>query len=100
MIDLLKQLGRIGITSVLVEGGAKIITSLLRERLADKIVLVVAPKLIGEGVEAVGNLGIQDLSKTLKISRMKTRRLGADIVIEGYLERGRNQRRAESDTIS
>jgi len=99
LIDLLKQLGRIGITSVLVEGGAKIITSLLRERLADKIVLVVAPKLIGEGVEAVGNLGIQDLSKTLKISRMKTRRLGADIVIEGYLERG-DQGRAESDTIS
>ena len=87
MADLLKQLGRMGITSVLVEGGAKIITSLIRERLADKIVVVVAPKLIGEGIEAVGNLEIHDLSKALRISGMKTRRLGEDMVIEGYLEK-------------
>ena len=88
MADLLKQLGRMGITSVLVEGGAKIITSLMREGLADKIVLVVAPKFIGEGIEAVGNLEIHDLSKALHISGMKTRRLGEDMVIEGYLELG------------
>ena len=88
--DLLKKLGRMGITSVLVEGGAKIITSLLREGLADKIVLIMAPKLIGEGIEAIGNLGIRDLHEALGISGMKTRRLGEDIVIEGYLQKGRN----------
>ena len=86
--DLLKILGRMGVTSVLVEGGAKIITSFIRKRLADKIVIVMAPKLIGEGVEAVGNLEIRDLHEALRISRMKTRRLGDDIVIEGYLREG------------
>jgi diaminohydroxyphosphoribosylaminopyrimidine deaminase/5-amino-6-(5-phosphoribosylamino)uracil reductase len=89
MHDLLKQLGRMGVTSVLIEGGSQIITSLLRKGLADKIVLVVAPKLIGEGIEAVGNLEIHDLSKALRISGMKTRRLGNDIVIDGYLEKGK-----------
>jgi diaminohydroxyphosphoribosylaminopyrimidine deaminase/5-amino-6-(5-phosphoribosylamino)uracil reductase len=88
MEDLLGKLGRMGITSVLVEGGAKIITSFLRERLADKIVIVMAPKLIGEGIEAVGNLEIRDLDEALQISRMKMRRLGGDIVIEGYLGKG------------
>jgi len=88
MEDLLKILGRMGVTSVLVEGGAKIITSFLRERLADKIVIVMAPKLIGEGIEAVGNLEIRDLHEALRISPMKTRRLGDDIVIEGYLREG------------
>ena len=90
MNDLLEKLGRMGVTSVLVEGGSQIITSFLRERLADKIVLVVAPKLIGEGIEAVGNLEIRDLREALRISRMKTRRLGDDIVIEGYLQKGRS----------
>ena len=85
MKDLLGKLGRMGITSVLVEGGSKIITSFLRERLPDKIVIVMAPKLIGEGTQAVGNLEIRDLDEALQISRMKTRRLGGDIVIEGYL---------------
>jgi diaminohydroxyphosphoribosylaminopyrimidine deaminase/5-amino-6-(5-phosphoribosylamino)uracil reductase len=88
MDDLLGKLGRMGITSVLVEGGAEIITSFLRERLADKIVIVMAPKLIGEGIEAVGNLEIRDLDEALQISRMKMRRLGGDIVIEGYLGKG------------
>ena len=85
MEDLLGKLGRMGMTSILVEGGAKIITSFLRKRLADKIVIVMAPKLIGEGIEAVGNLEIRDVNEALQISRMKTRRLGDDIVIEGYL---------------
>jgi diaminohydroxyphosphoribosylaminopyrimidine deaminase/5-amino-6-(5-phosphoribosylamino)uracil reductase len=89
MEDLLGKLGRMGITSVLVEGGAKIITSMLRERLADKIVIVMAPKLIGKGIEAVGNLEIRGVNEALQISRMKTRRLGDDIVIEGYLREGR-----------
>lgn len=88
MEDLLGKLGGMGLTSVLVEGGAKIITSFLRERLADKIVIVMAPKLIGEGIEAVGDLEIRDLDEALQISRMKTRRLGGDIVIEGYLGKG------------
>jgi diaminohydroxyphosphoribosylaminopyrimidine deaminase/5-amino-6-(5-phosphoribosylamino)uracil reductase len=88
MEDLLGKLGRMGLTSVLVEGGAKIITSFLREKLADKILIVMAPKLIGKGIEAVGNLEIRDLHEALQISRMKTRRLGNDIVIEGYLREG------------
>jgi diaminohydroxyphosphoribosylaminopyrimidine deaminase/5-amino-6-(5-phosphoribosylamino)uracil reductase len=99
MTDVLKQLGRMGITSVLVEGGAKVITSLIREGLADKIVLVVAPKLIGEGIEAVGNLGIYDLSEALRVSRMKMRRIGDDIVIEGYLEIGRGQQSTGNDKM-
>ena len=88
MEDLLGKLGGMGLTSVLVEGGAEIITSFLRERLADKIVIVMAPKLIGEGIEAVGDLEIRDLDEALQISRMKMRRLGGDIVIEGYLGKG------------
>jgi diaminohydroxyphosphoribosylaminopyrimidine deaminase/5-amino-6-(5-phosphoribosylamino)uracil reductase len=85
--DLLGKLGHMGITSVLVEGGSRIITSFLKERLADKIVIVVAPKLIGKGIEALGDLEIRDIKQALRISRMKTKRIGDDIVIEGYLQR-------------
>jgi diaminohydroxyphosphoribosylaminopyrimidine deaminase/5-amino-6-(5-phosphoribosylamino)uracil reductase len=86
MHDLLAQLGRMGITSILVEGGSKIITSFLREGLADKMVIVMAPKLIGKGIEALGDLKIRDLRKALRVFEMKTRRLGQDIVIEGRLQ--------------
>jgi diaminohydroxyphosphoribosylaminopyrimidine deaminase/5-amino-6-(5-phosphoribosylamino)uracil reductase len=86
--DLLKQLGKMGVTSVLVEGGARVITSFLRERLADKIIIVMAPKLIGEGIEAIRDLEIRELDDAVRIFGMKTRRLGEDIIIEGYLREG------------
>jgi len=49
---LLERLGTLGIASVMVEGGARIITSFLAERLVDHIVLTVAPRLVGGAVEA------------------------------------------------
>src|SRR6266704_3127757 len=59
-VDLREGLGRLaelGIRSLLVEGGARVITSLLRERAVDRVVVALAPLLLGKGTEAVGDLG-------------------------------------------
>jgi 3,4-dihydroxy 2-butanone 4-phosphate synthase/GTP cyclohydrolase II len=49
------RLGRHGIASVMVEGGASIITSIIESDLAHQLVVTVAPRLLG-GVRAVGSL--------------------------------------------
>ena len=85
---LLRELKQRGIASVLVEGGAGIITSLLGARLVDRMVVVIAPKIIGRGIEAIGALGIESLSQALTFSDFKTRRLGPDIVFDGRLSEG------------
>jgi len=82
---LLEALAQRGIKSVLVEGGAQIITSLLKARLVDRLVVVIAPKIIGKGTEAIGDLGITRLQEALQVSQFRTRRLGPDIVFDGYL---------------
>jgi len=79
---LFEMLGKRGISSVLVEGGAETITSLLRLNLVDRLVVIVAPKLMGKGLEAVGELNITDVSQTLKLSFSRTYRVGEDLVIE------------------
>jgi len=79
---LLIMLGQRGISSVLAEGGAEVITSLLRLNLADKLVIIVAPKIMGRGIEAVGELNIGDVSQTLKLSIGKIYRMDEDLVIE------------------
>jgi diaminohydroxyphosphoribosylaminopyrimidine deaminase/5-amino-6-(5-phosphoribosylamino)uracil reductase len=79
---LLSILGERGISSVLVEGGAGVITSLLRRNLVDKMVIAVAPKIMGKGIEAVGELNIREVSQTLKLSLRKIYRMGEDLVIE------------------
>jgi len=84
--DLLRRLAEKGISSVLVEGGAGIITSLLYRRLVDKIMVVVAPKIMGRGIEAVGDLRVRGISETLNLSFLRVRRAGGDFVIEARVE--------------
>lgn len=83
---LLEALGRRRIASVLVEGGKGMITSLLAARAVDRLVSVIAPKIIGKGLEAIGNLDITRLDDAITFLSVKTRKLGPDIVFDGRLK--------------
>ena len=85
LLELFAALGRRRVASVLVEGGAGIITSLLVSRLVDRLVVAIAPKIMGRGVEAIGDLGITSLAGALTFASVKTRRLGDDIIFDGRL---------------
>lgn len=86
--DLLQKLGRHGISSLLVEGGATVITSLLSLNLADRLVVITAPMIMGRGIEAVGELGVTEVDRTLKLDFKKTYRSGTDLIIEASIRRG------------
>jgi len=77
----LRILSQEGITSVLVEGGAALATSLFRERLVDRLLIVIGPKIIGEGIDAVGDLGTANLTQALGFTIEKTSRVGPDLVV-------------------
>jgi GTP cyclohydrolase II len=81
---LLEQLGKWGIDSLMVEGGARIITSFLARQLADHLVLTVVPRLVG-GVHAVGNLGQFGLAHFPGLRNVGHQRLGDDLVLWGDL---------------
>lgn len=80
--ELLRILGQRGISSLLVEGGAAVITSFLRRHLADRLTAIITPKVMGKGLETVGELNITEVNKTIRLSFEKVRRVGEDIVIE------------------
>ena len=84
---LLRALGERNITSLLVEGGSKVITSFLRQNLADSAVIAIAPKILGKGIDAVGELGITSLDQALPLTFQKISRAGADIVVEARFDR-------------
>jgi len=86
--QLLKMLGQRGIASVLVEGGAAVITSLLRLKLADRLLIITAPKIMGRGIEAVGELNISDVNQALKLTVERLYRRGEDIIIEARVNQG------------
>lgn len=79
---LLPALGKRQISSILVEGGAETITSFLKNKAADRLLVFTAPKLIGKGFEAVGDLGIDRIREALRLDIRRVFRSGVDIVVD------------------
>jgi 3,4-dihydroxy 2-butanone 4-phosphate synthase/GTP cyclohydrolase II len=92
LADGLARLLALGIQSVLVEGGGRVITSTLRERLADRVVVAVAPLLLGTGTEAVGDLGTSVVADGLRLLNRTVYQVGPDLLIAGDLDADRRRR--------
>ena len=69
--------------SVLVEGGRGIITSALREGLVDRLTVCIAPKVLGEGIAAVGDLNVDYLRQAMTFQRSRFIACGEDVVFYG-----------------
>jgi GTP cyclohydrolase II len=78
---LLKNLGSMEINSLMVEGGAQIITSFLTTRLVDQVVLTIAPLLVG-GLRVVDHLG-QPRRRLPRLINLSYQQLGDDLVLRG-----------------
>ncbi|HSP88480.1 MAG TPA: bifunctional diaminohydroxyphosphoribosylaminopyrimidine deaminase/5-amino-6-(5-phosphoribosylamino)uracil reductase RibD [Ignavibacteriaceae bacterium] len=80
----LRELQKIGIASVLVEGGSQVFTSFIKENLFDDLLTFISPKILGCGIPVVGNLGIKQLQKSLKIKINNVEKIGDDVLVEFY----------------
>jgi diaminohydroxyphosphoribosylaminopyrimidine deaminase/5-amino-6-(5-phosphoribosylamino)uracil reductase len=88
--EALGELGRRGITSLLVEGGGELEGSFLDRRLGDRLVLYVAPRILG-GREArpwIGGEGVETADEAIRLSRVRWTRVGDGWLVEGALDYG------------
>ncbi|MHB8483539.1 MAG: bifunctional diaminohydroxyphosphoribosylaminopyrimidine deaminase/5-amino-6-(5-phosphoribosylamino)uracil reductase RibD [Nitrospiria bacterium] len=87
LMALMKVLGQMELTSVLIEGGSRINASALHEKVADKIYYLMAPKFMGgeNAVSAIGGRSPADLSECPVLKKIKMKKIENDILIEGYL---------------
>ena len=83
---LLWALGGMGVASAVVEGGAELITGFLRARLVDRLAVCIAPKVLGRGIEAVGDLGVRELSESLSLTDMSVIPYGVDLILDSRVE--------------
>lgn len=87
MDRLLKDLGRRGITSILIEGGGTTNASALSAGIVDKINFFISPKIIGgsDSPTPVEGEGIDSLSKAIKLKELACERIGEDLLLTGYI---------------
>lgn len=82
---LLKRLARMGLVTVMIEGGAETAAHALREGWLDKAIFFYAPKLIGgDGKPAIESLGVKKIGGSHRMKEVEVKRLGGDILVTGY----------------
>jgi diaminohydroxyphosphoribosylaminopyrimidine deaminase/5-amino-6-(5-phosphoribosylamino)uracil reductase len=79
--DELKALAAEGVQSLLLEGGPTLASAFLEADLVDKILLFVAPTLVGVGPEALA----ASLPSPRTLARLRARQVGADVLLEAYV---------------
>jgi diaminohydroxyphosphoribosylaminopyrimidine deaminase/5-amino-6-(5-phosphoribosylamino)uracil reductase len=77
--DLLALANDRGFNQLLIESGPTFGTALLREDLIDEIVLFQAPKFLGSGTPAIGDLGITNISEGLDFQILDVEIIGSDL---------------------
>ncbi len=85
---LMEKLGKMEITSVLIEGGSSLNAHALEEGIIDKVMFFIAPKIIGgeKSFPAVGGEAYRKLEDAYRITDLKIKRIDRDFLIEGYIK--------------
>ncbi|MFH0763674.1 MAG: bifunctional diaminohydroxyphosphoribosylaminopyrimidine deaminase/5-amino-6-(5-phosphoribosylamino)uracil reductase RibD [Candidatus Omnitrophota bacterium] len=86
---LLSELAKREIANILVEGGGELVASLVEERLVDRFLFFIAPKIIGGRLAktAVEGVGVDRISRAIPLKFVKIKRFKEDILIEAEVSR-------------
>ncbi len=84
---VLKRLGAMGMTSVMIEGGASLNAHAFEEGIIDKAVFFYAPKIIGgvKSLPAIGGHGVLKLADAWRLGNLSIKRAGEDFFVTGYV---------------
>lgn len=83
---LMKELGKLNIASIMIEGGSSINASALSSKIVDKIMFFIAPMIIGgtDAVPSIGGKSPASLKNVVRIKKSQVKIIGKDILVEGY----------------
>jgi diaminohydroxyphosphoribosylaminopyrimidine deaminase/5-amino-6-(5-phosphoribosylamino)uracil reductase len=85
---LVRELGVMGITSLLIEGGSRVNGSAFRAGIVDKLYMFYAPKIYGgDGIPICAGPGAELMEQSMSLENITVHRFGDDVMIEGYLKR-------------
>jgi diaminohydroxyphosphoribosylaminopyrimidine deaminase/5-amino-6-(5-phosphoribosylamino)uracil reductase len=86
--SLLAELGRRRLTNVLVEGGGRLLGSLLDARRIDEVHVFIAPKLVGGAAATpIAGQGISRVADAIPLDELQFERIGADVYVRGRVAR-------------
>ncbi|MBC7186523.1 MAG: bifunctional diaminohydroxyphosphoribosylaminopyrimidine deaminase/5-amino-6-(5-phosphoribosylamino)uracil reductase RibD [Calditrichaeota bacterium] len=80
-LKLWQKLGELQIASVLVEGGQQVFTEALLSGQTDRLLVFVAPKLLGRGLDAFGDLGVSNVNAAIELADVSLQKIGTTFLL-------------------
>lgn len=83
---VLKELGRLGVVNLLVEGGGAVLGTLFDQGLVDRVKAFLAPVIIGgrEAASPVAGTGVASMDAAWSLEKARIEQVGPDWLISGY----------------
>ena len=81
--DVLKKTAKLGISSVMVEGGADVFSAFISQGLVDKLYIFIAPKIFMQGIDSFGK--IPGINKKTKLKFETVKRIDEDLLVEAVI---------------
>jgi len=84
---LMGSLGTNGITSLLIEGGGRVIASAFHAKIVDKINFFYGARILGgdDGIPVCQGPGPKLMKASISVKNVKVRQFGDDVMVEGYI---------------
>jgi diaminohydroxyphosphoribosylaminopyrimidine deaminase/5-amino-6-(5-phosphoribosylamino)uracil reductase len=86
---LVQYLGKIGMNSLLIEGGGNVLASALEQDVVDQMRMVIAPMIIGgkDAVPVIGGRGFATIDEAMRLEKITVGRLGQDLLVRGLVKK-------------
>ncbi|HPO14792.1 MAG TPA: bifunctional diaminohydroxyphosphoribosylaminopyrimidine deaminase/5-amino-6-(5-phosphoribosylamino)uracil reductase RibD [Candidatus Hydrogenedentes bacterium] len=86
---LMDELGKRGITYLLIEGGGTTHASAFEAGVVDKVWIFIAPKIIGgrDAITPVEGEGVATMDEAIELTNMQVRPIGPDLLVEAYVKK-------------
>lgn len=81
-LEALQEMYQRGVRHVMIEGGATIAAAYIKAGVVNQLLWFVAPKLLGNGVDAVGNLGITNINDAIECDLLGVENFGQDTMFD------------------
>ncbi len=84
---LFRELAKLGLMSIMIEGGGEVLASTLKAELIDKVICFIGPKIVlgNVGVFPFGGEGFENIADSYLINKVKLTQIDNDIMITGYV---------------
>ena len=82
---------------MLIEGGARVVTSVLAAALVDRIVVGTAPKIMGNGTNAIGDLGVGRVTEAIRLINRTVQVTDDDVLMAWDVDNSHFRSKAADD---